>query len=194
MSRSKAVRSEVSLTHTHCHTYVHKHTCVQIHTSSSNYCNTQKLMSWIVTVIWIWLCILTRIHKADSLLWFYEEVKHCRKLNNIVCMADLIRAWHLSCKEKKKSWLLEVNLKIFSPFSSKTSEAVLSKIFFSVMDQGIKMWETFIFFLINNNVNNCHGSDGYKTTLWADSRQSIWVDIGWITTGFVSCCVSKIFL
>ena len=75
-------------------------------------------MSWIVTVIWIWLRILTRIHKADPLLWFYEELKHCRKLKNTIWLTDLLRAWeeNNTVKKKKKKNLIELlvfNRKIF---------------------------------------------------------------------------------
>lgn len=71
-----------------------------------------KLMSWIVTVIWIRLCILTRIHKAHPLLWFYEELKHCRKLNT-VCLSDWIRAQHRSSRAKKSRLNCSCSVSIF---------------------------------------------------------------------------------
>lgn len=67
-------------------------------------------MSWIATVIWKWLCTLTRIHKTHPWLWFYEEVKHCRKLNNTACLTD----WVYAVFKKKKIELQSQNCLIFS--------------------------------------------------------------------------------
>ena len=152
-------------------------------------------MSWIVTVIWIWLRILTRIHKADPLLWFYEELKHCRKLNNTIWLTDLLRAWHLSCtakkKKKKSDWttcIQSQNLFLYLP--PKTSEANSERkcscdtnlISVMPMDEGLKQLSFLSFSIIDQmwvyrpHCGHCSSICNVKYTYWIWTPVQKWLN------------------
>lgn len=137
-------------------------------TRTQHFHNAQKLMRRIVAVIWIRLCILTRIHKAVPLLCFYEEVKRCRKLNTSVRLTDWqLKLWLKNLYSISKSFSHFPSKNKWSQFQSETSISLMP------MNENLKHSQSLSFLIYFIFLNR--GSNHDESTVWAVGR----VDFGW---------------